>query len=281
MGMTYARLDGHPEDVCLGIHEHYLPVRAEGELPASAIGAMVGMADRMDTVTGCFAIGQEPTGTADPFALRRHALAILRILEDRKWPISLKDFVTRSLAMLGKELPFDGDQVFKKVFEFFRERYKNMMLRSGYENDLTEAVLSAGFDRVDQLRERIHQLKGFAEASPEFEPLALTFKRVTNILKKEDREHPVNPALFSEPCERNLWQAYLGVRDEVHALAEAGQYEEALQLMAGLRKPVDDLFDGVEVLTKSDADLRNNRVGLLQALSDLFLSVADLSKFSI
>ncbi|MCP4666818.1 MAG: glycine--tRNA ligase subunit beta [Deltaproteobacteria bacterium] len=281
MGMEYARLEGYAEEVCLAIHEHYLPTRAGGELPLSRIGAVVGCADRMDTIAGIFAIGREPTGSADPFALRRHALAIIRIIEDKGWDIPLEEFVERAISILGEELGFDGGSVFKKVIAFFRERYKQAMLRSGFESDVIEAIISVAFDRINELRSRMEQLKRFASESVEFEPLALTFKRVTHILKKQEKPFQVDPGLFSEPCEVALWDTYEALKDVVHACLERSEYYEALELLVRLRKPVDDLFDGVEILTKESQARRENRVGILQGLAGLFLSVVDFSKFSI
>jgi glycyl-tRNA synthetase beta chain len=282
MGREYARFDGHPEEVCLAIYEHYLPERAGDELPSSPVGAIVGVSDRMDTITGCFAIQLEPTGATDPFALRRHALAILRILEGMEWDLSLKDLIATSLSILGEEIDFHRDLVFQKVLNFFRERYKNMMLRSGYESDLIDAILSVEFDRIYQVHARIVHLKKFKAESKEFQSLALTFKRVSNILKNQKQALAVNPDLFQEPCESVLWAAYQDVKDDVYRLVEEKNYFDALNLMvAKLRRPVDDLFEGVEILTKDDPELRKNRVALLQGLARLFLRLADFSKFSI
>lgn len=281
MGEEYARLDGHPEEVCLAIREHYFPIRAGGNLPSSTIGSIVGLADRMDTIAGCFAIKLEPTGAADPFALRRHALAIIRILEKTAWDISLTEFISLSLDLLNKNIEFDKEQVFKKITGFFRERYKNMMLRSGYESDLIEAIVTAGFDRISRLRLRTDQLRRFMEEFEEFQSLALTFKRISNILKKQDESMEVHPDLFQDPCELGLWETYQGLKDDVYKRLEERRYLEALHLMAGLKKPVDDFFDGVEIMTKDSPELRDNRLGILQSLSRFFLNIADFSKFSI
>jgi len=280
MGKEYAAREGYPEEVCRAIQEHYLPARSGGDLPTSGIGAIVGSADRMDTIVGCFAVGLEPTGSADPFALRRHALAIIRILEERGWDLSLEEFVQKGLSILGEDLEFDRDKVFGKVIEFFRERYKQMMLRAGYESDLIEAVISTRFDRVKQLRSRIDQVKRFASESEEFEDLAVTFKRVTNILKKQEERFDVDDSLFREACESELWSSYLELKHEVEQGLQKEDYYEVMNLMVRLRRPVDEFFDGVEILTKEDR-LRENRVGLLQELARLFLRVADFSKFSI
>ena len=281
MGEEYARLDGHPEEISLAIHEHYLPARAGDELPASPLGAIVGLADRMDTISGFFAIEMEPTGAADPFALRRHALAIIRILENMQWNISLQAFVMKAIIILGEELDLDKDLVARKILGFFKERYKNVMLRSGFESDLIDAIISVNFDQINLLRARIDQLKTFTLESEEFESLALTFKRVTNILRNQDESFAVDEKQFREPSESRLWEVYEELKDDIHSLVGRGDYLGALNLMVRLRKPVDEFFDGVEVLTKDDPQLRNNRVGMLQNVSRLLLSLADFSKFSI
>lgn len=281
MGREYARLEGMSEEVYLGIYEHYLPARAEGQLPTSKIGAVVGLADRMDTIAGCFAVGLEPSGTADPFALRRHSLASIRVIEDMGWDLSLKEFIAKGLSVLSDEIEFDSDRVFTRVLAFFRERYKQLMLRSGYKTDLIEAVISVTFDRINELRSRIDQLKEFTSESSEFQELALTFKRVTNILKKQEKTFEVDTTLFKETCECDLWETYQALKGDVHEYLEKMDYYKALDLMVRLRKPVNEFFDGVEILTKENEALKANRVGILQQLAKLFLSVADLSKFSI
>jgi glycyl-tRNA synthetase beta chain len=164
---------------------------------------------------------------------------------------------------------------------FFRERYKQMMLRSGYETDLVEAILSVDFSHVCRLRSRIDQLKRFSEEAEEFEALALTFKRVTNILKNQNESYAVDPAFFREPCEGRLWETVQGLRGDILESLDQRDYLKALQLMIRFRKPVDEFFDGAEILTKEDPKLKDNRVGVLQHVAGLFLKVADLSKFSI
>ena len=281
MGREYARLDGYPEEVCLALQEHYLPMRSGDQPPDSMVGAIVGVADRLDTITGCFAVQLEPTGAADPFALRRHALAIIRIIEKMAWKISLQGMVSNAISILGEAIEFDKARVLNKVIDFFRERYKNMMLGAGHTSDLVESVLSAGFDDIHELRFKIDQLKKFMDESSEFESLVLTSKRITNILKKQKEAKDVRPGLFKEPCEFRLWESYEELKDDVLQLMENKEYLEALNLMVRLRKPVDDLFDEVEILTKDQPQLKDNRVGMLQTLARLFQNFADFSKFSI
>jgi glycyl-tRNA synthetase beta chain len=281
MGMEYARLDGHPEEACVAVYEHYLPARAGDELPSSAPGAIVGVADRMDTIAGFFAIGMEPTGAADPFALRRHALAIIRILENRDWDVSLRELVSKALSILRKEISFDEPLISNKVLDFFRERYRQMMLRSDYGYGLIEAAIAVEFDRINQLRSRLDQLQAFVKEFGEFESFVLTFKRISNILKNQTETVQVQPALFKASCESKLWESYQVVKRPIEDFIEKRNAYEALKLMATLKGPVDDFFNGVEILTKESAELKNNRVGMLQELSRLFLKVADFSKFAI
>jgi glycyl-tRNA synthetase beta chain len=278
MGEVYARMDGHPEEVCRAVREHYLPVRSGSELPESAVGAVVGVADRLDTIVGCFAIGQEPSGAADPFALRRHALAILRILEDRSWDLSLRDLVTHALEGLEGKVAFDAAETAERVLAFFRERYRHRMLGKGHAQDAVEAVLAARFDRIPGLRSGIGDLERFKATAEEFDSLVLAFKRVTNILKSGEGRFEVAPDRFREACERELWEAVQGMETDVLELVAAGKDREALERMAALRAPVDAFFEGVEVLTREDEQLRQNRVGLLQRVSRLFLTVADFSR---
>jgi glycyl-tRNA synthetase beta chain len=281
MGREYARLDGYPEEVCQAIQEHYLPMRSGDEPPGSVTGAIVSVADRIDTITGCFAVHLEPTGTADPFALRRHALAIIRIIENMAWEISLRELVSKAVTILHEAIEFDEDRLLNKEIDFFRERYKNMMLGAGHTSDLVEAILSAGFDRIHELRFRIDQLKRFMTESSEFESLVLTSKRITNILKNQGEIQNVNPDLFKEPSEFRLWESYEALKGDVLRFIKGKKYYEALDLMVRLRKPVDDLFDEVEILTKDQPQLKDNRVGMLQTLALLFQNLADFSKFAI
>ncbi|MGE5838335.1 MAG: glycine--tRNA ligase subunit beta, partial [Deltaproteobacteria bacterium] len=260
---------------------HYLPARAGDELPGSAPGAIVSVADRTDTIAGFFAIGLEPTGAADPFALRRQALAIIRILESRDWDVSLTEIISKALSILAKEISFDAPAVLSKILDFFRERYRQMMLRSDYGYDLVEAAIAVEFDRINQLRSRLDQLQAFVKESAGFESFVLTFKRISNILKSQDEPVEVQPALFKVPCESKLWEAHQALKRPIEELIEEKNTYEALKLMATLKGPVDEFFNGAEILTKESPDLKKNRVGVLQALSRLFLKVADFSKFAI
>ncbi|MFP3928017.1 MAG: glycine--tRNA ligase subunit beta [Desulfobacteraceae bacterium] len=280
MGEVYARLDEHPEPVCRAVREHYMPVRAGDDLPDGLLGALVGVADRMDTIAGCFAIGEEPSGAADPFALRRHALAVMRILEHRAWDLSLRGLAGEALEALEGTVDFDYQAVLERLMDFLKERFRNRMLQEGYGYDVVEAVLSVRFDLIPRLRPAMDALSRFKDSSSEFHSLVLAFKRATNILKKQDRQCEVAPDTLEDRCEADLWAAYKQASGEVVRLVEQGRDYEALERLAALRAPVDAFFDGVEVLTQEER-ARENRVGIVQRVSGLFLKVADFSQFSL
>ncbi len=281
MGEAYARLESYDHEIAGAIREHYLPTRAEGDLPVGALGALVGLADRMDTIVGCFAVGLEPTGAADPFALRRHAIAILRVAEDRGWDLSIRGFAAEAAGRLSAEIRLDEGLVQTKVEGFIRERHKQMFLRRGYLAELIDAVFSVDFDQIVDVGLRVEALHRFVQESAEFKGLALTFKRVSNILKGQEIQHAANPAAFTEKEEKALWDACEAVEHDLKARLVGRDYLGALDLLIGLKQPVDDLFDKVEILTRKNESLRQNRLGLLQKVSRTFLSISDLSKFSI
>lgn len=280
MGEIYARLEGHQEDVCLAISDHYLPAQADSGLPGSLIGSIVGLADRMDTILGCFALGLEPTGTADPHALRRQTLGIIRLIRDKRINISLPDFVSKSGSILNEAISFNLEGVAGKVINFIKDRFKNMLLSEGIAQDLIDSVITVDFHFLNQVEERIAALKRFRDLSRNFEPLATAFKRIVNIVKGFEGTYRVNPDLFEDKSEVDLWETFQSVQGKVKKEIERGDYFEALGLMATLSRPVDELFTQVMVMTE-DIGVRENRVGMLKELNQFFLQVADFSRFAI
>ena len=280
MGEIYARLDGHPEDVCLAISDHYLPSQAESELPGSLIGSIVGMADRMDTIVGCFAVGLEPTGTADPYALRRHALGIIRIIRAKKIGISLKDVVSKSGSILNEAISFDREKVVDRVLDFIKDRFKNLLLSEGIAHDFVEAVITIDFSFLNQIEERIVALRRFREISKDFERLTISFKRIMNIVRGFEGTDKVNPDLFEHTSEENLWKTFQSVKDNVQKEIHRETYFDALNSIAELTGPVDEFFSDVMVMAE-DVRIRENRLGMLKGLNQLFLQIADFSRFAI
>jgi len=280
IGEIYARLDGHPEEICRAISDHYLPVQADSPLPESLIGSIVGMADRMDTIVGCFAVGLEPTGTADPYALRRHAIGIIRIIRDKKVPVAIWDFVEKSSSILAQTISFDAATVESKVKNFIKDRFKNLLLSSGITQDFIEAVLTVDLSYLDQIEERIGALRGFRESSMDFEGLVTAFKRIMNITKGFEETGTVNPGLFEHKSEGELWNMVQKLEERARGLIEKHDYRGALNLLAGLREPIDTFFTQVMVMAE-DMAVRKNRLTMLKQINKLFLHIADLSKFAV
>jgi len=277
MGREYARLEGEDPRVCKAIHEHYLPIQAGGELPSDSIGAFVSLADKIDTICGCFGVGLIPTGTADPYALRRNAIGILNIVLDRDLRLSVAELVDRSLALLEPKLQRPMDEVRRDVIEFIRLRFFNMLTGQGFAHDVVDAVLAEAFnDPVDALQ----RVKALAEMKQrqDFDALAVAFKRVVNIIKG-GVDSAVRVELFEAACEKDLAEAVSNVSNQVQRQVENGDYAGALQSIAGLRAPVDAFFEGVMVMAEDEA-VRNNRLALLTSVARLFQGIADFSRIS-
>ena len=281
MGREYARIEGYPDHICDAIYEHYLPIGSSDRTPDSILGAIVGISDRLDTICAYFGIGIRPTGSADPFGLRRHAIAIIRIIEDKGWDISLRDIVERTIHIIKEKirLKVSEDQLREDVISFFKDRYRFMMISEGFPPETVDAVISASFDNISELRDKIRQIQEFIiDSEDRFKDIVLTAKRVSNILKKEKERYKVDEELFRDVWEKELWKSYLDIRKGVRDCIERRDYKGALNLLILMKKPVDDLFDNVEIMTK-DERLRRNRVGLVQKVESLFKKIADFSKF--
>lgn len=277
MGREYARLEGEDPRVCAAIHEHYLPMHAGGELPAESIGAYISIADKIDTLCGCFGVGLIPTGTADPYALRRNAIGILNIILDRGLRLSIPALVGQSLDLLREKLTRSLEEVRAEVLEFIRLRFFNMLTSQGHPQDVVDAVLAAGFvEPVDAVR-RVQALTEMKRRA-DFEALAVAFKRVVNIIKGGVPE-AVRVELLQADCEKQLHAAVQQARGEVRTLVDRGDYAGALRAIAALRGPVDAFFDGVMVMAE-DAAVRTNRLALLTAVAHLFEGIADFSRIS-
>ncbi|KIE41260.1 MULTISPECIES: glycine--tRNA ligase subunit beta [Geobacter] len=276
MGREYALLQGEDAEVAAAIAEHYLPTQAGGDLPASDIGAFVSIADKLDTICGCFGVGLIPTGSADPYALRRSALGIINIILDRGCRLSLEGEIGKALELLSAKLTRPAAEVMADVLEFFRGRFVNLMA-DRYPADAVDAAIAAGFDDLVDAEARIGALAAF-KGRPDFDSLAVAFKRVCNIVK-EGVDQPVAAALFQEPAEGALFAAFQQVRADVEARTAAGDYLAALTGIAALKGAVDDFFDKVMVMAE-DERVRTNRLALLTGVARLFGGVADFAKIA-
>jgi glycyl-tRNA synthetase beta chain len=276
MGRYYALHDQEPTEIAQALEEHYLPRFAGDRLPMTATGRALALADRLDTLLGIFAIGQPPSGAKDPFALRRAALGVLRILVEGQVDLDLRDTLQRAAA--GFDPALNAAQAVAAVFEFILERLRGYYLDQGLRADSFEAVLECRPTRPLDFDRRIRAVSAFREL-PEATSLAAANKRIRNILKKIDGVLPiqVQPDLLREVAEQILAGRLVELSSDVMPLMDRGLYAEALSRLAALREPVDAFFDQVLVMA-DDPALRDNRIALLNKLGGLFLRVADFSR---
>ena len=277
MGQIYARLSGEEEDVCLAIYEHYLPTAAGGTLPSSPPGAILSMADKLDTIVGCFSVGLVPTGTADPYALRRQTLGIIHIILDKGYSLSLGELVEKSLSLLTGTAERPRQEIKADVLEFFRGRMQNLLVARGISSDVVEAASAVGFDDPVDLERRARALQDLKK-DPDFEPLAIAFKRVVNISKS----HPPSRVFvkrFEKPVEKNLFAACQEIGRKAEEQILRKDFPAALKELSLLRKPVDEFFEGVMVMAE-DEKVKKNRLSLLAHIARLFFKIGDFSKIT-
>ena len=274
MGMHYARHDGEDEEVAVALNEQYMPRFAGDELPKSLVASAVALADKFDTLTGIFGIGQAPKGSADPFALRRAALGALRIIVEKNLPLDLEDLVKKSATLFGDKLT--NQNVIADVVDFMLGRFRAWYQDEGIAVDVIQAVLARRPTRPADFDARVRAVSHFRTLDSA-EALAAANKRVSNILAKADAAiGEINLTACVEPAEKALAEAVLALRTEVKPLIAKGDYTAVLDKLANLRAPVDNFFDNVMV-NAEDPALRQNRLAILNTLQDLFLQVADIS----
>ena len=274
MGMHYARHDGEDEEVAVALNEQYMPRFAGDELPKSLVASAVALADKFDTLTGIFGIGQAPKGSADPFALRRAALGALRIIVEKNLPLDLEDLVKKSAALFGDKLT--NSNVVADVVDFMLGRFRAWYQDEGIAVDVIQAVLARHPTRPADFDARVRAVSHFRTLDSA-EALAAANKRVSNILAKADAAiGEINLTACVEPAEKALAEAVLALHAEVQPLIAKGDYTAVLDKLANLRAPVDSFFDNVMV-NAEDPALRQNRLAILNTLQGLFLQVADIS----
>ena len=274
MGMHYARHDGEDEEVAVALNEQYMPRFAGDELPKSLVASAVALADKFDTLTGIFGIGQAPKGSADPFALRRAALGALRIIVEKNLPLDLEDLVKKSAALFGDKLT--NQNVVADVVDFMLGRFRAWYQDEGIAVDVIQAVLARRPTRPADFDARVRAVSHFRTLDSA-EALAAANKRVSNILAKADAAiGEINLTACVELAEKALAEAVLALRTEIQPLIAQGDYTAVLDKLANLRAPVDCFFDNVMV-NAEDPALRQNRLAILNTLQGLFLQVADIS----
>lgn len=240
---------------------------------------MVSIADKMDTIIGCFGVGLIPTGTSDPFALRRQTLGIINIILGKGYRTSLHRMIQIGMEPLVKKIERPRKEVQVDCLSFFRGRFVGLLTSQGYPLDVVEAVLASQFDDLLDARARVEALARFRD-KPAFEPVAVAFKRVANILKGVDQKGKLDPTRFETPQEKDLHKRYQEIAGKCSALIAGADYEKALGELAKLRPPIDALFDHVMVMAE-DKRVQANRLALLDEIEGLFSQMADFSHLAI
>lgn len=277
IGRTYAHKAGEAGEVADAIEQHYRPIQSGGILPENPVAVLLAIADKMDTIAGCFSVNLIPTGGADPYALRRQGIGIIQIMLDQGLDLSLIQFIEKGLEVFITD-EAERKKLGKQVGEFLKNRMVNILTDQGFSKEAVNSALGASFDNVPDVLRRVRALDVLRK-DPDFEPLAITFKRVENILKKakDSGAGSVDTQLFDHGSETNLHQVCSQVASKVSELIKGEDYETALKEIATLRPQVDTFFDDVMVFADDEA-VKNNRIALLASVSSLFKNIADFSK---
>ena len=279
MGKYFAKASGEDDEVALAIEEHYMPKAAGGELPSTLPGQVVSFADKIDSICGLFAVGQLPTGSSDPFALRRSALGIIAMQED-KVPVKIENMIDYSLDLLQSQgIEFDRVDVKQQILDFFIVRTKTALTSAGYAHDAVEAVLASNVVEPNVLAARVKVLTDARKNSPEtFDDLATAHARANNLRDPKLGPDVDSKALSGE--EAKLYQAVSELDKKLDSALEQNDYELAIKELAGIRGTVDEFFDKVLIVDKQDKAGTENRLRLLNYLVEVFMRVADFSKMS-
>ncbi|MBU1169245.1 MAG: glycine--tRNA ligase subunit beta [Proteobacteria bacterium] len=280
MGRIYATKEGEHDLTARAIEEHYRPVASGARLPESVTGALVALADKIDTICGCFSAGLIPTGASDPYALRRQTIGLIQIMVEKDFCFSLTALIEKSLSFYGERPTSETEKIVSDVYEFIKNRMEYLLVEEGYSRDVTVAVTSVSIDAIPNVKRRVKALESLKNKDG-FEPLAVAFKRVVNIIRKTERTQAqtVSEDRFESPSESALYESLNAVTGRVGQYLETGDFDCALTEIATLRAPVDTFFDDVMVMAEDEA-LRNNRLALLSGIADLFANIADFSKIS-
>jgi glycyl-tRNA synthetase beta chain len=278
MGMEYALRMGEPEEIAQMIRDHYLPRFPGDKLPSSDGGAILSLADRVDTIVGGYGLGIIPTGTKDPYGLKRAGRGFVEIIHTRKFSFPVSELIGKTVKLFGNTFKKSGQVIEQEVLEFMMERLDRYMLDNGVRYDTAAAVLATEDDDLHDLADRMTVFESFRN-TPDYEPLAVAFKRAGRILTPEATER-VNPGDFVTPEEKELYDAFLKMEEEVIPLLENKEYMQGLQGMARIRPILDRFYDEVMVMDE-DPVLRKNRLSLMKLLSDAFGRFADFTKLVI
>ena len=275
MGGYYADHSGEDPEVGLAIKEHYRPAFSGDSPPSSPAGSIVSIADKLDTILGCIGVGLLPSGSEDPYGLRRHSLGIIQTIISQNWQVSLDALTQKGINLLKDKTKLTSDEIHMHTQVLFSQRYKTILIGEEYPYDAIDAVLSANIDSLVDVRQKVVALSDLKK-QPYFEPLAITFRRVVSILNEES-DGDIQTSLLSEPAEKKLYDEYRRVKEPVENHLIKKQFPQALEKIVEIKETVDEFFEHIMVMTKED-ELRKNRLRLLKHISLLFSNIADFSK---
>lgn len=280
MGREYALIQGESTPVADALMEHYMPRFAGDDVPASLIGSILSISDKIDTITGCFSIGIQPTGSQDPYALRRQAIGIISIALEKGLHISLKDMFNRALEPFIKKniLKYEKEKIIGELTEFFKGRLKNVFLEKGYDYDVVDAVLKAGLEDIYDAYLRVNELSQWKKKE-DFLSIISSFNRVSNLASKCE-QISISKELIKEPEEKSLMEAYEKTEREFLMAIEQKNYNGALNSLIALRTPIDAFFDKIMVMVDDDR-IRNNRLSILKSITQMMNIFADLNAIVI
>lgn len=273
MGREYAKLNNEDSEVCEAIYEHYLPRFAGDELPKTKLGVALSIADKIDSICGFFSLNIKPTGSQDPYALRRQALGILNIIIDNEIDIDLKEIISISLEELKHD--FDKEKVLDEILDFFRLRFKNILEDLNIRYDVIDSIIDLDANFFN-LRLRALKLVNVIDNNDTQEAL-VAFNRVNNLASKLESKKDIDESLLKEDEEKKLFDDYKLINNNVINLLENSDYDKALVEFIKIKTPVDNMLDNVMIMDKDEA-IKTNRLNLLRTISDLMLQICDLSK---
>ena len=275
IGGYYADHSGEDPEVGLAIKEHYRPAFSGDSPPSSPAGSIVSIADKLDTILGCIGVGLLPSGSEDPYGLRRHSLGIIQTIISQNWQVSLDALIQKGINLLKDKTKLTSDEIHMHTQVLFSQRYKTILIGEQYPYDAIDAVLSANIDSLVDVRQKVVALSDLKK-QPYFVPLAITFRRVVSILNEES-DGDIQTSLLSEPAEKKLYDEYRRVKEPVENHLIKKQFPQALEKIVEIKETVDEFFEHIMVMTKEN-ELRKNRLRLLKHISLLFSNIADFSK---
>lgn len=276
MGREYALVQGEGPEVAKAIEEHYMPRNAGDNMPGSLLGAIVGIADRIDTISGCFSIGIQPTGSQDPYALRRQAISIINIILDKKIHLDIKKLAEKAITPFVEKriIKEEPSKVIDDIIEFFKQRLRNVLLDKNYEYDVIDSVLNVGLTDIEDAMLRVKELSEWKKQE-DFLAIASSFNRVSNLASKAETME-IDSNLLAEQAEKELYDSYMNVRNIFNEAMDRKEYHDALKALMLMKKPIDNFFDNTMVMVE-DQSIRRNRLAMLKTIENMMMRFADLS----